>query len=389
VVRLGAWLPFEQVPAALAFFAGVHVDADTARRLTEQAGAALAAVESAAAERLTRDWAAPPAGPAVQQLSVDGAMVPLVHGEWAEVKTMAVGTVTAAPGAGAEPPAVHTGGLSYFSRLADAEQFCELAGPELWRRGIATAGTVCAVMDGAEWLQHFVDAHAPDAVRILDFAHAAEHLSAAAHAVWGSGTAATSEWLGRWLHELKHGDPDAVLTAVRALPVTAAAQPAEVAATRDGVVQYLEKRRAQLAYAHFQAQGYPIGSGIVESANKLVVEARLKGSGMRWARANVNSLLALRGAACSDRWAAVWPTLWQERRRQTRQHRQAGRLRRHPPLPPAAPAPPEALPPLALQPSRFAPRPPRMVNGHPTLDHPWKQPLLRRPRPDTNEPAKT
>ena len=39
---------------------------------------------------------------------------------------------------------------------------------------------------------------------------------------------------------------------------------------------YLEKRVGQLRYAAFRAQGYPIGSGIVESANKLVVEARLK-----------------------------------------------------------------------------------------------------------------
>jgi hypothetical protein len=43
---------------------------------------------------------------------------------------------------------------------------------------------------------------------------------------------------------------------------------------------YLEKRREHIDYARFQALGYPIGSGSVESANKLVVEARLKGAGM-------------------------------------------------------------------------------------------------------------
>jgi hypothetical protein len=294
-----------------------------------------------------------------------------------------------ARGCGRAAGGAHGGPVLLFSRLAEAERFSELVRPELWRRGIATAGTVCAVLDGAEWLQHFVDAHAPDAVRILDFAHAAEHLSAAAHAVWGPGTAAASEWLGAWLHELKHGDPDAVLTALRALPVATAVQPAAAAATRDGVVQYLEKRRAQLAYARFQAQGYPIGSGIVESANKLVVEARLKGSGMHWARANVNPLLALRGAACSDRWAAAWSALWQEQRCQIAQRRQAGRLRRRPPRPPAEPAPPEELPPLVLQPSRFAPRSRRMVDGRPTADHPWKSAPLVHPRPAASESAKT
>ena len=56
----------------------------------------------------------------------------------------------------------------------------------------------------------------------------------------------------------------------------------------------------------FQAQGWPIGSGMVESANKLVVEARLKGAGMHWSRASVNPLLALRNAVCNDRWAEAW-----------------------------------------------------------------------------------
>jgi hypothetical protein len=45
-------------------------------------------------------------------------------------------------------------------------------------------------------------------------------------------------------------------------------------------LEYLEKRREQIRYAEFEAQGYPIGRGVVESANKLMVEARLKGAGM-------------------------------------------------------------------------------------------------------------
>lgn len=62
----------------------------------------------------------------------------------------------------------------------------------------------------------------------------------------------------------------------------------------------------RLAYAHFQAQGWPIGFGAVESANDLVVEARLKGAEMRWARGHIDPLLALRCAACNDRWDQTW-----------------------------------------------------------------------------------
>jgi hypothetical protein len=39
------------------------------------------------------------------------------------------------------------------------------------------------------------------------------------------------------------------------------------------------------------SEGWPIGSGVVESGNKLVVEARLKGAGMHWSRLSLNPLL--------------------------------------------------------------------------------------------------
>lgn len=74
-----------------------------------------------------------------------------------------------------------------------------------------------------------------------------------------------------------------------------------------GNLAYLEKCETQLHYPQFQAQGWPIGSGMVESGNILVVEARLKGAGMLWAGPNVNSKLWLRNILCSDRWKEECP----------------------------------------------------------------------------------
>jgi hypothetical protein len=384
LVRLGTWLPFEQAPGALRFLARVEVSAETVRRLTEAAGAAQVAVDEADVERLERDNPASPPGPALLQVSVDGALVPLVGGDWAEVRTVALGRVLQTTTA-AGPRFVRTTDLSYFSRLATAEELRRAAWPELYRRGIETAETVCAVQDGADWLQSFVSVFRPDAVRILDFPHAAEYLSAAAQAVFGAGTAATSEWLGRQLHEFKHGDPERVLAAVAALPVERAALPAEATTQRATTLTYLSKRRAQIRYADFQAAGYPIGSGLVESANKLVVEARLKGSGMRWARPNVNPLVALRSVACSDRWAEAWPRLSAHLRRQARARATARRTARRtarptppPRISPAAPlAPFPAAPPSMAPPAPATvpppPRPKTIVNGRPTADHPWKR----------------
>jgi hypothetical protein len=187
VARLGVRMPFAQAVAEVAFFWDIELAETTVRRHTQAAGAAYVAEQVAELERLERERPPAPAGPAVQDLSADGAMVPLVGGEWAEVKTLAMGQVEVRPGEAGLPEA-HTANLTYFSRLADAERFTRHAYVEAHRRGTETASVVCAVQDGAEWEQGLVDVLRPDAVRILDFPHAIEHLTAAAQPVLGIGT---------------------------------------------------------------------------------------------------------------------------------------------------------------------------------------------------------
>lgn len=379
MARLGSWVPFERVPAELAFFTRTPVSVETARRLTETAGVALEAVEADAVTRLEQDLPDPPQGPAVQQLSADGAMVPLVQGIWTEVKTVALGTITPDPATD-----VHATDVSVFARCTDAATFGRLATRETHRRGTPTADTVVAVTDGAAWLQEFIDLQRPDAIRILDFPHAVEHLFAAAHAAFGEGSLTATAWLDQQCHELKHGDPDAVLVALAALP----APTADAATIGEQTHAYLTKRRDQIRYAAFQAAGYPIGDGMVESANKLVVEARLKGSGMHWARKNVNPMLVLRTVVCNDRWDEAWPQCCVRRRQQRREqarHRRQERRRKSsmrvdpatqrllPPTPAYLAALPAQIPLLALPARCSSPKPKLVVNGKPSAAHPWRR----------------
>lgn len=257
LARLSAQRPFRQAAADLAFFWGVQVSEATARRHARAAGAAVGALQEAELARLEAGLEPPASadGPvAVQQVSADGAMVPLVGGAWAEVKTLAVGTVEAtrepdgAPGARAVD-------LSYFSRLADAATFTRQATVELARRGTEQAGLVVGVMDGAVWLQGFLDHHRPDAVRVLDFPHAVEHLAAAAQATFGTGTPDATAWLDAQAHDLKHTGPATVLAALRHLPAAQARDPAAAGAARAATLGYLEARAAQLDYPGFRAAG--------------------------------------------------------------------------------------------------------------------------------------
>lgn len=351
-VQFGTELPFARASALLALATGTVVSEATIRRLTEQAGATWAQLELALVEALETvaldpdaapvvvpDVVAVPAGTMVQ-VSVDGAMVPLVGGEWTEARTMAIGYV------GRNGEDVRTTALSYASHVATAETFIRLAQAEVTRRGVATAPVV-TVNDGAMWIQEFLDWTCPHAIRVLDFPHAAGYLAQAAQASFGPGTAETSEWFACQRHALRHGDPDQVLAALTALP------PSEA---RDTALGYLTARRAMLDYAAFSAAGLPVGSGCVESANKLVIEARLKRSGMHWTRDHADAMVALRAVVASDRWDTVWPrivaAMHTARRHRTIQRRQA-----------------RAVP----EPAPSRPRRPKLiVDGKPTALHPWK-----------------
>jgi hypothetical protein len=374
LVRLSAWMPYESARELLEELLGVQVSKATARRATLHTGQAALAVWEAQVERLKQEAPQAPAGANKQAMSGDGAMVHLVGGEWAEVKTLAIGEVTRN-----QRGEVCTQQLSYCSRLGDAASFEQATLLQTHRRGLERASEVCAVQDGAEWLQGLVDYHRADAVRILDFAHAAEYISAIGQAVQAAGGRLPARWLEGVLHRLKHQGPARVL---RHLAWLAARYPSPLMQEK---LTYLQKREAHMQYPTYQEAGWPMGSGSVESANKLVVEARLKGAGMRWERQNVNPMLVLRNAVCNREWKQTWATsvAWRQAlRTQRRQAESQQRLDRalwflviwgvrvhRLSLPAVAASPaPTAVGSLAEQSTR-----------RPGSGYSWHKPFLRRP----------
>jgi hypothetical protein len=300
LVRLSSYMPFEQAVEVFEDFTGIHVSKDVGQRYTEEAGAAYEELQTEEVEEIQKKRPKVRGMSGKLQISADGCMVPLLHGVWAEVKTVVIGEVQPAVLKAGER-VVRTRNLSYFSRKTSSEEFERLSMGEMHRRGVENAKAVAAVMDGAEWLQSFTDYHCPSAVRILDFAHAAEHINQIGEFLHGEHSSESKAWLEQHLHELKHEGPKKILLEFQKLQRQHSQEQVV-----SGNLAYLKKREAQIQYPSFQAQGWPIGSGIVESANKLVVEARLKGSGMHWHERHVNPMLALRTMICSKRWKQEW-----------------------------------------------------------------------------------
>jgi hypothetical protein len=309
-------------------------------------------------------------------MSADGALVPLVKGEWAEVRTLAIGEVEEQH-ASEGSSEIHVNQLSYFSRLTDAAPFTDLAEVETRRRKVIQAEQVCAVTDGADWVQHFSEMHRPDAVRILDFPHEASHLSLLLQALEKAGMTFPPDLLQRSLHHLKHRGPRFLLRLGEHLP----AHLAELEGVREQF-GYRQKREQLMQYPTFRQDGWPIGSGMVESANKLVVEARLKGAGMHWERTNVNPILALRNGICNERWQETWQVAVAQQCRHQAQRRTARVEQRKQALLSSGdpllikPAPPTPHPtPSETVPPRVPPTPAATLPGscRPSASHPWKR----------------
>lgn len=362
IVRLGTRLPFDEAAEEVRLLCGVALSGETVRRWTQGAGQIEVQLEQEELERLEREAPDDPAGPALQQLSADGAMVPLVGGGWTEVRTLAIGTITERNG---EP---HAEALSYYSRRCTADVFIRQTALPTHERGIRTAGTVIAVSDGAGWIQELVDEHRPDAVRIIDFPHAVGYLRDAANAVFGAGSREAAVWLDTWVPTLKKQSPEEVLAALKNLPTPSG----EAIKAKRAALGYLKPRLERIRYAEFQKHGYPIGSGIVESAGKLVVEARLKGSGMHWKDGNLNPMLALRSRLCSGRWTETWTGIYGAWRASRRRDRDAAWRERCAAKAATRPSPTTATD--STPPKRQ--RAKMVVDGKPTPKHPWKAKAL-------------
>ncbi len=354
LVSMSSELPFGRAVKHLERTLGVVVHASTARRQALAVGQRMLEVENTQAQPLC----ACPEEKASERMAMssDGSMVPLVGGVWAEVKVVAIGAVERRRRKDEEQ--VVTTNLTYFARMANAATFADQASAEVRRRGIERAKEVCAIQDGAEWIQGFVQGHRHDALRILDFAHAASYVYEVADKVREGGGHLPARWVDGVVHRLKHEGPARVLLHITRL--------ARRYPQIQEQVTYLQKRRELMDYPTYQQQGWPIGSGSVESSHKLVVQARLKGPGMHWRPEHINPMLALRLALLNERWSEAWQEqhrLRQHQRHLARQTRQQQRFHAYqvkqqeahpPPLPVAS-----------------TPKPPRQKTGRTEAQYRW------------------
>lgn len=237
----------------------------------------------------------------MMNVSSDGAMINIVGEGWKEVKTVTVSAVERAIDDDTEEITVKLCKHSYQSGLWEAKEFGNHMWAESCRRGLEKAKWITSVNDGARWIWSLVTMCFFQCVQILDWWHAVEYLWEIARVAFSDDDELARNWVAAQKRLLIQSQLRQVMHNIRLLFPREQALPESVRKS----VFYFFHHRWRMRYREFRAAGCPIGSGSVESACKLVVQQRMKQSGMRWSRDGAQSMLALRSLLLSDRWHLV------------------------------------------------------------------------------------
>src|SRR5262249_20803245 len=149
-----------------------------------------------------------------------------------------------------------------------------------------------------------------DLVLILDFYHAASYLEELARALHPQDGEKAAEQGEQWCGLLKQEGGATTLAVLRNWEWPPR-QPEALRQQRARVEEYFANNLSRMEYPEYQAEGWQIGSGVVESACKTVVGQRLKGAGMRWGEAGAHALCHVRALYRSEK--GQRQAFWQRR----------------------------------------------------------------------------
>lgn len=304
MVWLSGLLPYDQCEQVLARIGERYVSDSSIWRQTQRYGARMEAEVEHQRQQVSIERIQFPDAchdhDQCKALSMDGGMMNIRDEGWRELKVGAVFDVEKRlernPQTQELDDMAHGINVHYTAVLGSKDEFR----PALWalavQHDLPTARNRSVVADGALWIWDVAEDVCPDGTQVVDWFHAVEHLSEAAHALYPDDKNAKHRQ--RWLKT--HKDH---LYMGRIHKIIAALYRRE----RSDLAVYFERHQRRMQYLEFRENGLPIGSGTVESGVKQYKQ-RLCGTGMRWNKGNAQRMLVIRSASLS----ATFDDLWQK-----------------------------------------------------------------------------
>jgi len=182
----------------------------------------------------------------------------------------------------------------YASFIGSAEEFRKYVWDIAVRNGYGQVERVVVIADGATWIRNMCNELFPDAVQILDLYHLKENVFDYSKWLFKGDESKYTPWAEATNARLEAGQVEEVIQSI-AENIT---PPANVV----NLHTYLENNRHKMNYPEYKKCGFFVGSGAIESANKIIVQRRLKQSGMRWGVRGAQCVLTLRAKVESGLW---------------------------------------------------------------------------------------
>jgi hypothetical protein len=302
VWRERSW-PFAQASAYLDELSGLKVSANTVRSVCQREASPIEQwqASSPAASAKYRKT------PGNDEFQTDGACINTSAG-WKEMRVGVFAKRAAGEPAQASEWATRKipapAARVAFAAIEDHETFAARWPVVASRLGIRPNARLDTWADGARWIWERLDFHFAFARGTLDIYHALEHVSTAAKAQFGEGTAVTERWQEQARNALLAEGFPGIERVINQTRVTAVRAPQRAALSR--LAEYLRPHATHLNYPERLATGRPIGSGLIEGACKNYLGRRLKQTGARRLIPNANRMATVGSLVYADQWTDYW-----------------------------------------------------------------------------------
>ncbi len=287
LIFLGQQEVYQQAGEVVEKLLGLSVSVSQIYRLTTYYGQA---IEADLDQIETKEVAKP----GVIYAQADGAMV-LTEEGYKEHKLARIFPATALRESAVEDRGGHIESSLFVTHLGSAPDFSRKLRIQLDEYKPLEQELVF-ISDGAIWLRQLMEQHYPQATLILDFYHAMSYIGQAAMAAFGTGGYA-NKWIDNQRKLLLNSELQKVITHIEDLGIEAG--------LRISICNYLNSNADRMDYLSYRQRGLLIGSGAIESANRTVVQKRLKRAGQRWSLVGAQQVLNLRVCWMSNRWNLV------------------------------------------------------------------------------------
>lgn len=157
---------------------------------------------------------------------------------------------------------------------------------------------VC-IADGAIWFWKWLTENYPNAIQILDFYHGYEKIGQ-----WATSVFKNKDQCSMWCESMKelllNDEVEEVI-----IQIQNAQCQGDSLEKKENLLTYLDNNSHRMKYKTYLEKGYLIGSGAIESAQRNVIQQRLKRSGQRWTNQGGQQVLNIRTAYLSDNWTTI------------------------------------------------------------------------------------